>query len=288
MHLPLAMGEIDRALLEAIEPMLRVGDWGGARRYLQKIAYGMPDAEPHEREAFTLFMAAFARSDPLYKACVAALRPVLAESPQGVKQTALYPHMAGAPDVETARYVLYYADVLGDVVRKKKGNSYTVFAPQTAVPATAPAPAPASAPTAPAMSMSISFSVRDMSDYRRLNREATQAKGRDWARAVALLQEAKALEGDRYFDTRLAKFLQEAGRFEEALAEIQWLLDRVELRLPSVSGSKRARHRARLVADIHHDAALICRREGRDNLAAEHRRREKALLEIVDKLDALP
>lgn len=146
----------------------------------------------------------------------------------------------------------------------------------------------ASPRNAEAPSVSISFSVRDMSQYHRLNREATQAKGHDWSRAVALLREAKSLEGDHYCDTRLAKFLQEAGRFDEALAEIQWLLDRVHVRLsPNVSGSKRARLRARVMADIHRDAALICGREGRADLAAEHERREQALLEIVGKLDAL-
>jgi hypothetical protein len=45
-----------------------------------------------------------------------------------------------------------------------------------------------------------------------LNREATAAKrAGDWARACALLAQAKAIEGEAYAQTRLAKFLQQAG-----------------------------------------------------------------------------
>jgi len=36
-------------------------------------------------------------------------------------------NMAAAPDAETARYVLYFADELGAIRRLKKGNSYLVF-----------------------------------------------------------------------------------------------------------------------------------------------------------------
>ena len=59
-----------------------------------------------------------------------------------------------------------------------------------------------------------------------LNREATQAKkAGDIDRAVALLQKAKAIAGQDYDDTRLAKFLEAAGRFDEAMVEVKWLLD---------------------------------------------------------------
>ena len=32
--------------LQAVLPMIQVGDWAGARSYLQKVAYGMPTATP--------------------------------------------------------------------------------------------------------------------------------------------------------------------------------------------------------------------------------------------------
>ena len=113
------------AFLE-IKPMLARGDWGAARRFLQKIAYGVPTAKPEEQRLFKQFMTVFAAADPMYRLCMDAVRPIVEASP-GIKQTALYPHMAAAPDTENARYVLSFAHELGDIVRKKKGNSYTVF-----------------------------------------------------------------------------------------------------------------------------------------------------------------
>lgn len=119
------------AFLE-ISPMLARGDWGGARRFLQKIAYGMPNATAEEKRLFTNVMKVFAEADPMYRLCMDAVRPLVEASP-GIKQTALYPHMAAAPDAEHARYVLYFAHELGDIVRKKKGSSYTVFPKGTVV-----------------------------------------------------------------------------------------------------------------------------------------------------------
>lgn len=114
-------------LFQAIAPAMAQGDWGGVRRYLQKIAYGIKDkSEPEQRE-FKHIMMAFASVDPLYAQCMQAIAPILAQSPDGIRQTALYPHMAAAPDAETARYVLYFADALGMIRRQKKGNSYIVF-----------------------------------------------------------------------------------------------------------------------------------------------------------------
>lgn len=106
--------------------MLARGDWGSARRFLQKIAYGIQNATSEEQRVFKKVMTVFAEADPMYKLCMDAVRPIVEASP-GIKQTALYPHMAAAPDTEHARYVLYFAHELGDVVRKKKGNSYLVF-----------------------------------------------------------------------------------------------------------------------------------------------------------------
>lgn len=123
---------------QAIAPMLRIGDWDGARQFLQKVAYGMPTATEEEKNDFTEFMAGFSAQDPLYQRCLVDIQDVLKEYPEGIRQTALYPHMTAALVVEQARYMLYYAEVLGDIVRVKKGNSYTVFPAGTVVAPAAP------------------------------------------------------------------------------------------------------------------------------------------------------
>lgn len=123
----------------AIAPMLARNDWDGARRYLQKVAYGVANASEAEKLEFKAFMMYFAAADPLYSACMRAISPIISSQPNGIKQTALYPHMAAAQDTETARYVLYYADALGHVQRVKKGNSFMVYAPGQAIPALEPA-----------------------------------------------------------------------------------------------------------------------------------------------------
>jgi hypothetical protein len=46
--------------------------------------------------------------------------------------------MAAAPDVEHARYVLYFAHELGHIVRRKKGNGYEVFLPGQPMPEVKP------------------------------------------------------------------------------------------------------------------------------------------------------
>jgi hypothetical protein len=135
------VGDRDPRVVEVTEhpvfvelaPMLAQGDWGAARRFLQKIAYGINTAPPDDQRIFKKIMTIFAAADPLYQQCMRGIRPFIEENP-GIKQTALYPHMAAAPDTEHCRYVLYFADELGEIVRRKKGNSYEVFLPGQAVP----------------------------------------------------------------------------------------------------------------------------------------------------------
>lgn len=101
-------------------------DWNQKRQFLQKIAYGIAAHPRREQDVFKLFMTVFAESDPLYRLCLAQLLPVVTATP-GIKQTDLYGHMPAAPDVELARYVLYFAHELGEVVRVKKGRTYQVY-----------------------------------------------------------------------------------------------------------------------------------------------------------------
>lgn len=122
---------------EVIVEMVGQGDWAGARRALQKLAYGMVDAPQAEKAEFTRFMMEFARVDPLYRDCLAAIAPIVAANP-GIRQTALYEHMPTG-DVDEARYVLYFAHEIGDIARRKKGNTYEVFPADYAVELVAPA-----------------------------------------------------------------------------------------------------------------------------------------------------
>lgn len=65
----------------------------------------------------------------------------------------------------------------------------------------------------------------------RLNREATAAKkAKDWPRAVECLRLAIARTGETS-SLRLALFLQQAGRFDEAMAEFNLLLSDVKPRI---------------------------------------------------------
>jgi tetratricopeptide (TPR) repeat protein len=66
-----------------------------------------------------------------------------------------------------------------------------------------------------------------------LHKEATQSKSKDWPTAIAALQKAAVLDAahNRWNDmtrmVRLPTFLQQAGRFEEAMAEFDRLIERV-------------------------------------------------------------
>ncbi|MDD5028501.1 MAG: hypothetical protein PHH58_03210 [Rhodoferax sp.] len=125
----------EHPVFKTLAPMVASGDWGSARGFLQKIAYGINDASADERRIFKKIMTIFAEADPMYQLCIKGIKPFIEANP-GIKQTALYPHMAAAPDTESCRYVLYFAHELGDIVRRKKGNSYEVFLLGQAMPET--------------------------------------------------------------------------------------------------------------------------------------------------------
>lgn len=108
-----------------------------------------------------------------------------------------------------------------------------------------------------------------------LNKQATALKASGQIEAaIECLYTIKTMIGEDYEDTRLAKFLQHAGRVDEALAEIDWLLARVDIwakRLfghqpASVARAQAASKRSR----IHKDAALICKRAKLDTKQARH------------------
>nr|WP_315206425.1 hypothetical protein [uncultured Albidiferax sp.] len=108
---------------------LQKGDIDSARAALQKLAYEVhaeKKRHPDRVAQFTTLMCLFVREDPLFWQGLNAVKPLIEKTP-GVFQTALYEHMH--MDIEMARYVLYFANETGHLVRQKKGNSYKVYLP---------------------------------------------------------------------------------------------------------------------------------------------------------------
>lgn len=120
----------------------------------------------------------------------------------------------------------------------------------------------------------IGVNPMETEEYGLDRRASALKKAGDWSGAIAALHERKALMGVGWTDDKLAKYLQHAGRFDEAMAEIQWLLDNSQRyveqllghRPASVQQSSRAVH----CMQVHRAAALICKREGRADLQAHH------------------
>lgn len=113
------------------------------------------------------------------------------------------------------------------------------------------------------------------SETSRLNKQATALKkAGDMPGAIAALRRVKTLEGELYQETRLAKFLQQAGQVDAALVEIQWLLDHSQAWAQALFGHQPASviqcQRAGWCSRIHADAALICKRAKRADLQAQH------------------
>lgn len=139
------------------------------------------------------------------------------------------------------------------------------------------------------LSIETSLSVNHDEDFSALNRQATQAKkAGEMERAVRLLRQAKTLHGEHYQDTRLAKVLQAAGRLDEALAEIQWLIDHSATLAKAMFAHQPPtvllQQKTHWLARIHRDAALICKRAKRSDLQAHHEQRCQSLLALVEKL----
>ena len=130
------------------------------------------------------------------------------------------------------------------------------------------------------------------SEEYQLDRQATAAKKRgDWDAAITALRKRKALLGDQWVDDKLAKYLQQAGRFEEAMLEMQWLLNHSQAwsRLTfghqpvSVQQSQHAGHSARL----HKAAALICKREAQFEVQAKHEHLADSYMSIRVRLEPI-
>lgn len=103
------------------------------RQGLQKVAYGMvgKGVGSDEKARFKQGMTEFASADPLVREIAERVRDLVAETP-GLLQSKIYGNFPEY-DKEQVRYALYFANELGLVHRKKKGNSYELFPPGTVI-----------------------------------------------------------------------------------------------------------------------------------------------------------
>ena len=94
----------------------------------QKSAYAasiIQDAQLKERvnSMIKAEQAKYVVNDPLFNSIVSAALSVIQSSP-GIIQSKLYAHLPY--EREQTQWALYYAEVLGQVRREKKGNSYAL------------------------------------------------------------------------------------------------------------------------------------------------------------------
>lgn len=112
--------------LEEIKRAWGEGDFEFARTWLQKLAYRLTAEQAPEEihSQFKTLMVAFTRDDPLYADVMRVALPAIAAAP-GIVQSVLakqFPQF----DAEQFRYAMYYGAEIGDVVREKKGRSYSL------------------------------------------------------------------------------------------------------------------------------------------------------------------
>lgn len=130
------------------------------------------------------------------------------------------------------------------------------------------------------------------SEAYRLDREASAYKrAGDLDAAIACLRRRKALMGVEYMETKLAKYLQHAGRFEEAMSEIDCLIEHGNQWTEAMFGhqprSVRRSQQAGLRARLHRDAALICKRARRPDLNAQHASEAKRWQRLHEQIELL-
>lgn len=133
--------------------------------------------------------------------------------------------------------------------------------------------------------------VMESEEYQ-LERQATALKKMgDWDGAIAALRQVKALQDHRYQSTRLAKYLQQAGRLDDALQEIEWLVEHSQQWAVAMFAHQPASvlqcQRISWLVRVHGDAILICKRAKRTDLQTEHERKKMAYVALLENLKPL-
>lgn len=102
-------------------------DLNTMRLGMQKIAYEMVGDKnsPETKARFKRDMTEFASLDPLVHLIAKRVHELAIDNP-GQLQSKIYRHFPEF-DKEQVRYGLYFADELGWIRRKKKGNTYQLF-----------------------------------------------------------------------------------------------------------------------------------------------------------------
>lgn len=98
-----------------------------SRVLFQKVAYEITKAHypTAQKEWFKSLMAKFVMSDYFYTQSIDNIKNAVKDKP-GLLQSSIYKNRT-AREKENARYVLYFADYLGDIKREKSGNSYRLY-----------------------------------------------------------------------------------------------------------------------------------------------------------------
>jgi tetratricopeptide (TPR) repeat protein len=125
-----------------------------------------------------------------------------------------------------------------------------------------------------------------------LERQATKLKSDgDMDGAIECLKKAQALRGVLRAETRLAKYLQQAGRFDEAIEEIHQMLSDSNLWAEGNFGhqprSVRRCQQASRMARLHADGALLCKREQLRDQFIEHEKEACRWRELHKKIKTL-
>ncbi len=124
---PLPPGETGE-FVKAARAAWRAGDFDRARLMYQKSSYAASVIQDsHLKDQVNCMLKAEQAKcvvdDPLFNAIVSEVLLVVRSSP-GILQSKLYEHLSCERD--QAQWALYYAEVLGQVRREKKGKSYAL------------------------------------------------------------------------------------------------------------------------------------------------------------------
>ncbi len=157
-----------------------------------------------------------------------------------------------------------------------------------------PKPAPIKAPELPVLSTDPAAIDLEISA---LHKRATQLKGDDWPGAISALEKAAILDAahNRWNDmarmVRLPTFLQQAGRFDEAMAEFERLIERVPIYVQEHAGAANELSRS---ATLHREyevlydkMRLACKREKQHELAEKYNQKSAVHREALGDLKEL-
>jgi hypothetical protein len=117
-----------------IDNAWRDGDFDYAREQLRQLAYEARsgDAPPVVHAKLKVLTQNFTRSDPMYADVMKVALPAISANRE-IVQSALF-KLFPQFDTEQFRYAMYYGEVIGDVVRSKKGSSYSLSLPEIMPP----------------------------------------------------------------------------------------------------------------------------------------------------------